>query len=114
MPELTEVETPKTAGFVDRGYNYEKKQRMEDEEEEIRLEQKLNNVEEESEPTKNRTQKFKETSKQEKADTEALKKKRYLLKKNLLKNVMVILRRHMQDKEKEWDEKFQSFEERLK
>ena len=26
MPELAEVETPKTAGFVDRGYNYEKKQ----------------------------------------------------------------------------------------
>ena len=30
MPELTAVEAPKTAGFVDRGYNYEKKrQRME-------------------------------------------------------------------------------------
>ena len=26
MPELAEVETPKTAGFVDSGYNYEKKQ----------------------------------------------------------------------------------------
>ena len=37
MPELAEVETPKTAGFVDRGYNYEKrKKRMEKEEEEIR------------------------------------------------------------------------------
>ena len=37
MPELAEVETPKTAGFVDRGYNYEKKRkRMEAEEEEIR------------------------------------------------------------------------------
>ena len=30
MPELAEVETQKTAGFVDRGYNYEKKRsRME-------------------------------------------------------------------------------------
>ena len=32
MPELAEVETQKTAGFVDRGYNYEKrKKRMEKE-----------------------------------------------------------------------------------
>ena len=30
MPELAEVETPKTAGFVDRGYNHEKRKlRME-------------------------------------------------------------------------------------
>ena len=37
MPELAEVETQKTAGFVDRGYNHEKKRsRMEAEEEEIR------------------------------------------------------------------------------
>ena len=36
MPELAEVETPKTAGFVDRGYNHAKrKQRMEDEAKEI-------------------------------------------------------------------------------
>jgi hypothetical protein len=27
MPELAEVETSKTAGFVDRGYNYEKKRK---------------------------------------------------------------------------------------
>ena len=37
MPELVEVEKPKTAGFVDRGYNYQKRQaRMEAEEEEIK------------------------------------------------------------------------------
>ncbi len=31
MPELAEVETQKTAGFVDRGYNHAKrKQRMEE------------------------------------------------------------------------------------
>ncbi len=36
MPELAEMETPKTAGFVDRGYNHAKrKQRMEDEAKEI-------------------------------------------------------------------------------
>ena len=37
MPELAEVQTKKTAGFVDRGYNYEKKQKkMQAEEEEIK------------------------------------------------------------------------------
>ena len=37
MPELAEVQTKKTAGFVDRGYNYEKRQqRMKAEEEEIK------------------------------------------------------------------------------
>ena len=36
MPELTEMEKPKTAGFVDRGYPHAKKQkRMEEEEQEI-------------------------------------------------------------------------------
>ena len=36
MPELAEVQTPKTAGFVDRGYNHEKKRlRIEEEEKEI-------------------------------------------------------------------------------
>ena len=36
MPELTEMEKPKTAGFVDRGYTHAKKQkRMEEEEQEI-------------------------------------------------------------------------------
>ena len=37
MPELTQVETKKSVGFVDRGYNYEKKQKkMHAEEEEIK------------------------------------------------------------------------------
>ena len=36
MPELTTMEKPKTAGFVDRGFNYAKKQkRIEEEEAEI-------------------------------------------------------------------------------
>ena len=36
MPELAEVETQKTAGFVDRGYNHEKRKlRMEEEAKEI-------------------------------------------------------------------------------
>ena len=37
MPELAEVETQKTAGFVDRGYNYtQKQQRLEEDEKEIK------------------------------------------------------------------------------
>ena len=37
MPELAEIETPKTAGFVERGSNYARRQqRMQNEEEEIK------------------------------------------------------------------------------
>ena len=37
MPELAEVETPKNAGFVNRGVNYEtRRKRLEEEEEELR------------------------------------------------------------------------------
>jgi len=82
MPELAEVETQKTAGFVDRGYNYDRKRkRMEDEEEEIkRLEAQQRGEESE----------------------ERSFKKRY-----------GDLRRHMQEKEKEWNEKFEAFEKRM-
>jgi hypothetical protein len=74
MPELAEVETQKTAGFVDRGYNYELR----------RLQNlKLNNVE--NQP---KTQNKKLSKK--KRPIQKLKKQRYLQKKNLLKNDMVI------------------------
>ena len=33
MPELTEMKKPKTAGFVDRGFNHSKKQKLIEEEE---------------------------------------------------------------------------------
>ena len=109
MPELAEVETPKTAGFVDRGYNYEKKRkRMEEEEEEIRkLEaEQRGETDEEQQPEK-------ETSEKKETDTEA-KEETLSAEEKSFKKRYGDLRRHMQEKEKEWDEKFKTFEERLK
>jgi len=111
MPELAEVETPKTAGFVDRGYNYEKKRkRMEDEEEEIR---KLEAEQRGEESTDEEQQPEEEASKEEKADTET-KEETLSAEEKSFKKRYGDLRRHMQEKEKEWDEKFKTFEERLK
>jgi len=111
MPELAEVETPKTAGFVDRGYNYEKKrQRMEAEEEEIR---KLEAEQRGEESTNEEQQPEEEATKEEKADTE-VKEETLSAEEKSFKKRYGDLRRHMQEKEKEWDEKFKTFEERLK
>ena len=111
MPELAEVETPKTAGFVDRGYNYEKKRkRMEDEEEEIR---KLEAEQRGEETTNEEQQPEEKASKEEKADTETEEETLSAEEKSFKKRYGD-LRRHMQEKEKEWDEKFKTFEERLK
>ncbi len=111
MPELTAVEAPKTAGFVDRGYNYEKKRkRMEAEEEEIR---KLE-AEARGETTTNEEQQPEEEAPEEKkADTED-KEETLSAEEKSFKKRYGDLRRHMQEKEKEWDEKFQAFEARLK
>jgi len=108
MPELTAVEAPKTAGFVDRGYNYERK-RMEAEEEEIR---KLE-AEARGETTTNEEQQpEEETPEEKKADTE-VKEETLSAEEKSFKKRYGDLRRHMQEKEKEWDEKFQAFEARL-
>jgi len=106
MPELAEVETPKTAGFVDRGYNYEsRKKRMEAEEEEIkRLEaEQRGESEEENE----------EVTKTEEADTE-VEEKALSPEEKSFKKRYGDLRRHMQEKEKEWNDKFEAFEKRMK
>ena len=108
MPELAEVETPKTAGFVDRGYNYEKKRkRMEDEEEEIKkLEaQQRGELEDEEESE--------ETTKAEETDTE-VEEATLSPEEKSFKKRYGDLRRHMQEKEKEWNEKFEAFEKRMK
>lgn len=106
MPELAEVETPKTAGYVDRGYSYEsRKKRIEAEEEEIKkleAEQRGESEEEEEEVTKT-----------EEADTEAEEKALSPEEKSFKKRYGD-LRRHMQEKEKEWNEKFEVFEKRMK
>jgi len=106
MPELTQVESPKTAGFVDRGYNYDRKRkRMEDEEEEIkRLEAQQRGEESESIEE--------ETTKTEETDTE-VEETTLSAEERSFKKRYGDLRRHMQEKEKEWNEKFQAFEKRM-
>ena len=111
MPELAEVETQKTAGFVDRGYNYEKKRsRMEAEEEEIR---KLEAEQRGEKGTNEEQQPEEEAPEEKKADTE-VKEETLSAEEKSFKKRYGDLRRHMQEKEKEWDEKFKTFEERLK
>ena len=107
MPELAEVETPKSAGFVDRGYNYERKRsRIEKEEEEIkRLEaqqrgEESGSIEEETSETEETNTEVEETTL---SAEERSFKKRY-----------GDLRRHMQEKEKECNDKFETFEKRMK
>ena len=106
MPELAEVETPKTAGFVDRGYNYGKKRkRMEDEEEEIkRLEAQQRG--EESESIEEETTKTEETNTEVEETTLSAEERSF-------KKRYGDLRRHMQEKEKEWNDKFEAFEKRM-
>jgi hypothetical protein len=105
MPELAEVETPKTAGFVDRGYSYEsRKKRIEAEEEEIK---KL-----EAEQRGESEKENEEVTKTEEADTE-VEEKALSPEEKSFKKRYGDLRRHMQEKEKEWNEKFEAFEKRM-
>ena len=107
MPELAEVETPKTAGFVDRGYNYERKRkRIEEEEEEIKRLEAEQRGESEAEEEE-------EVTKTEEADTE-VEEATLSPEERSFKKRYGDLRRHMQEKEKEWNEKFEAFEKRMK
>jgi hypothetical protein len=100
MPELAEVETKKTAGFVDRGYNYERKRkRLEEDEEEIkRLE-----AEQAGEPEEQKE----EVTEEAEADTED-EEKTLSAEERSFKKRYGDLRRHTQKKEKEWEEKFEA------
>ena len=124
MPELEAVETPKNAGFVQRGSNYARKQeRMKKEEEEIaRLEAQARGEEvkenepngEGSETTEVQTE---SNTKQEEAnpEVEAQEDDSDLdAEEKSFKKRYGDLRRHLQQKEKEWEEKFNSFEARIK
>jgi len=102
MPELQTMESPKTAGFVNPNHNNRNRERIEREEKELQelegkteednLEEK--NVEEEQTDTEDEE---KTLSREEKSF-----KKRY-----------GDLRRHLNDKENEWKERFNSLEKRL-
>ena len=107
MPELAQVETKKTAGFVDRGYNYEKKQKkLKAEEEEIK---KLE-AEARGETPVNADQK-EEVAQEKEANTET-EEETLSAEERTFKKRYGDLRRHVQQKEKEWEEKFSALEKR--
>ena len=114
--------TPKNAGFVDRGFNHAKrKKRMEEEEKEIaRLEAEARGEEyvEESEPSGKSTEDTKvqatSNTKQEKEDTTEVKAQdddtNLDAEEKSFKKRYGDLRRHMQEKEKEWNERLEAIE----
>lgn len=106
MPELAEMETPKTAGFVDRGYNHAKrKQRMEEEAKEIaKLE-----AEARGESPVDEAEEVEEATQETETNTEA-KEETLSAEEKSFKKRYGDLRRHMQQKEKEWDEKFEALQ----
>ena len=123
MPELQEVETPKNAGFVQRGSNYAVKQeRIRKEEEEIaKLEAQARGEEvEENEPDGEGSEttevqaagdtEQKETDIKEEAqeDDSNLSREEKSFKKRYGD-----LRRHMSEKENEWKEKLSALEKRM-
>ena len=124
MPELEAVETPKNAGFVQRGTNYARKQdRMKKEEEEIaRLEAEARGEEvEENEPDGKGSEttevQTKDNTKQEEADTKAEAQEDdsdLNPEEKSFKKRYGDLRRHMSEKEKEWNEKLKALETRMK
>ena len=114
MPELNTIESPKTAGFVDRGYNNNKKRAaMEAEEKEIaRLEAEARGEEykEESDGEGSETTEVSDASsskqKETQAEGEASEDDSNLSREEKsFKKRYGDLRRHMADKEKEWQEK---------
>ena len=107
MPELAEVETQKTAGFVDRGYNYTRKQqRLEEDEKEIKRLEAEHRGESEQ-------QQEEETTETKEADTE-VKEETLSAEERSFKKRYGDLRRHIQKKEKEWEEKFEALQKQSK
>ena len=117
------MQSPKNAGFVDRGFNHaERKRKMEQEEKEIaRLEAEARGEEyvEESEPSGEDTEdtqvqatsdtkqeETKEASEAQEEDAELSAEEKSFKKR------YGDLRRHMQEKEKEWNEKIEALEKR--
>lgn len=124
MSELRAVEAPKVAGFVDRGYNHDRKRkRMEEEEKEIaRLEamargEEVEEEESSSESTETAAVQAEGSSQQEEANTQAEAQEddsNLNAEEKSFKKRYGDLRRHVQQKEKEWEEKFEALEARMK
>jgi len=118
--------TPKNAGFVDRGFNHaERKRKMEEEEREIaRLEAEARGEEyiEESEPSGESTedtqiQTSSNTEQEEQASTKGETQEDdsdtgLSAEEKSFKKRYGDLRRHMQEKEKEWNNRLESLEKR--
>jgi len=124
MPELSTMESPKTAGFVQRGSNYARKQkRMEEEEAEIaRLEaeargEEVVESESSSKSTENpKVQTTSDTQQEEQASQEGEAQEDddtgLSAEEKSFKKRYGDLRRHMQEKEKEWNERLEALEKR--
>jgi len=119
MPELNTIETPKSAGFVDRGFNQSKKRaQMESEEKEIarlEAEQRGETFDEESDGEGSEATKVSDASdpkqKEAKAEGEASEDDAELSREEKsFKKRYGDLRRHMAEKEKDWNERFEKLE----
>ena len=106
MPELAEVQTTKIAGFVDRGYNYERKRKkLEEEEEEIKRLEAEQAGETESEEQQEKVTEEAEANSEDEEKTLSGEEKSF-------KKRYGDLRRHIQKKEKEWEEKLEALQKR--
>jgi hypothetical protein len=117
------MQSPKSAGFVDRGSNYDRKRkRLQQEEQEIarlEAEAKGETFEEESDSEGLETTEVQAASstQQEEANTEVEAQEddsNLTAEEKSFKKRYGDLRRHMQQKEKEWEDKFSSFETRMR
>tara|TARA_R110001632_G_scaffold27297_8_gene73324 strand:+ start:375 stop:1289 length:915 start_codon:yes stop_codon:yes gene_type:complete len=109
MPELMTMQPPKTAGFVDRGSNVDRKRkRLEEEEQEIaRLEAEARGETLEEVETKVSEEVAEVLSEEDTPEVEAQEDDSKLsAEEKSFKKRYGDLRRHMQQKEKEWEEKF--------
>jgi len=117
------MQSPKSAGFVDRGSNYDRKRkRLQQEEQEIarlEAEAKGETFEEESDSEGLETTEVQAEGRtqQEEANTEVEAQEddsNLTAEEKSFKKRYGDLRRHMQQKEKEWEDKFSSFETRMR
>ena len=99
MPELQTMESPKSAGFVNPNHNNRNRRRIEEDEKEI---QELEGNTQEEEVAVEATEEEAEVEDKDLSREEKSFKKRY-----------GDVRRHMQQKEKEWESKFTALEARL-
>jgi len=101
LPELNTIEAPKSVGFVDRGFNQSKKRAAIEAEEleiaKLEAEQRGETLEEKPEESQAESEEVEDDSKL--SGEEKSFKKRY-----------GDLRRHMADKEKDWNERFEKLE----